>query len=47
MHHHQNKKILFANLGGFQLVDLIITELKDYMTCYSALIAMHWWKKYW
>ena len=24
----------FWNLGGFQLVYLIITELKDHMTCY-------------
>ena len=25
-----------GNLGGFQLLDLIITELKSHMTCYSS-----------
>ena len=29
---HCRKKI--GDVGGFQLVDLIITELKDHMTCY-------------
>ena len=24
-------------LGGFQLLDLIITELKSHMTCYSSM----------
>ena len=31
--------------GGFQLVDLIIAELKDYMTFYK-LECSHWWKIY-
>ena len=31
--------------GGFQLVDLIITELKDDMTCYKFECS-HWWKIY-
>ena len=29
--------------GGFQLVDLIITELKDHMICYKIKCS-HWWK---
>ena len=33
--------ILF--LGGFHLVDLIIKELKDHMTCYKFECS-HWWK---
>ena len=33
------------HLGGFQLVDLIITKLKDHMTCYK-LKCSHWWKIY-
>ena len=32
-------------LGGFQLVDLIITELKDHMTCFKFKCS-HWWKIY-
>ena len=31
--------------GGFQLVDLIITELHSHMTCYK-LECSHWWKIY-
>ena len=31
--------------GGFHLVDLIITELKDHMICYK-LEGSHWWKIY-
>ena len=31
------------HLGGFQLVDLIITDLKDHMTCYKFKCS-HWWK---
>ena len=33
------------DIGGFQLVDLIITELKDHMTCYK-FESSHWWKIY-
>ena len=32
-------------IGGFHLVDLIITELKDHMICYK-LECSHWWKIY-
>ena len=32
-------------LGGFQLVDLIITELKNHTTCYNFECS-HWWKIY-
>ena len=32
-------------LGGFQLVDLIITELKDHMICFKFKCS-HWWKIY-
>ena len=35
----------FLDLGGFQLVDLIITELKDHTTCYKFECS-HWWKMY-
>ena len=31
--------------GGFQLLDLIITELKSHMTC-SKFKVSHWWKFY-
>ena len=31
--------------GGFQLVDLIVMELKDHMTCYKFECS-HWWKIY-
>ena len=31
--------------GGFQLVDLITTELKGHMTCYKFECS-HWWKIY-
>ena len=31
--------------GGFQLLDLIITELKSQMTCYKIKVS-HWWKFY-
>ena len=34
---------LQITLGGFQLLDLIITELKSHMTC---LKVSHWWKFY-
>ena len=26
-----------ADLGGFQLLDLIITEVKSHMTCYNSM----------
>ena len=29
------KSVTVRNLGGFQMIDLIITELKDQMTCYE------------
>ena len=32
-------------MSGFQLVDLIITELKDHMTPYKFEYS-HWWKIY-
>jgi hypothetical protein len=32
-------------LGGFQLLDLIITELKSHMTCKKFKVS-HWWKFY-
>ena len=28
-------KVRFLHMGGFHLLDLIITELKDHMTCYK------------
>ena len=31
-------------LGGFQLLDLIIIELKSHVTCYKFKVS-HWWKK--
>ena len=31
-----------AHLGGFQLLDLIITELKSHMTCYNSLPLIDW-----
>ena len=33
--HNENSHIL--HMGGFQLVDLIITELKGQMICYNAM----------
>ena len=38
-------KFIFNNNGGFHLVDLIITELKDHMTCFKFECS-HWWKTY-
>ena len=32
-------------IGGFYLVDLIITELKDNVICHK-LECSHWWKMY-
>ena len=32
-----------SHIGGFQLLDLIITELKSHMTCFKV---SHWWKFY-
>ena len=31
-------KCLFKHKGGFQLLDLIITELKSHMTCYNPML---------
>ena len=28
--------------GGFQLLDLIITELKSRMTCYNSMLLIGW-----
>ena len=36
---------LLPGMGGFHLVDLIITELKDHMTCYEFGCS-HWWKMF-
>ena len=30
------------DLGGFQLLDLIITELKSHMTCYNLMPLIGW-----
>ena len=30
------------NSGGFQLLDLIITELKCHMTCYNSMPLIGW-----
>ena len=38
-------RINYIRRGGFQLVDLIITELKDHMNCYKFECS-HWWKIY-
>ena len=29
--------LAFSVLGGFQLLDLVITELKSHMTCYHSM----------
>ena len=34
---------VMAAIGGFQLLDLIITELKSHMTCQKFKVS-HWWK---
>ena len=31
------KKLKYDDIGGFQLLDLIITELKSHMTCYNSM----------
>ena len=36
---------VMAAIGGFQLLDLIITELKSHMTCQKFKVS-HWWKFY-
>ena len=33
----ETKDMKPSNLGGFQLLDLIITELKSHMTCYNSM----------
>ena len=35
----------YVDEGGFQLLDLIIMELKSHMTC-SKFKVFHWWKLY-
>ena len=42
---HLNQDQLNKDKGGFQFVDLIITELKDHMTCYKFECSQ-WWKIY-
>ena len=32
----------FIVYGGFQLLDLIITELKSHMTCYNSMPLIGW-----
>ena len=32
----------FCALSGFQLVDLIIMELKDHMICYNSMPLIGW-----
>ena len=34
--------LCFNHLGGFHLVDLIITEFKDHMTCYKSKSSYCW-----
>ena len=34
------KMAIFAVQGGFQLLDLIITELKSHMTCYNSKFSL-------
>ena len=34
--------LLPQQYGGFQLQDLIITELKSYMICYDAMSLVGW-----
>ena len=38
--HAMVTKIL--DFGGFQLLDLIITELKSHMTCYNSMPLIGW-----
>ena len=42
---HEDGDVDFEVKGGFQLLDLIITELKSQMTCYKIKVS-HWWKFY-
>ena len=37
--------IPFTSIGGFELLDLIIAELKSRMT-YQKFKVSHWWKFY-
>ena len=37
--------LLQKQKGGFHLVDLLITELKGYKTCYRFECS-HWWKNF-
>ena len=34
---HELTAVFSRDKGGFQLVDLIITELKNHMTCYNSI----------
>ena len=33
---------VWRGIGGFQLVDLIITELKNHMTCFDSMPLIGW-----
>ena len=35
-------KVAKEDYGGFQLLDLIITELKSHMTCYNSMPFIGW-----
>ena len=37
--------LIKSDCGGFQLLNLIITELKSHMTCWKFKVS-HWWKFY-
>ena len=39
-------KLIFLTMkGGFQLLDLIITELKSHVTCHNSMpLSLHWLK---
>ena len=37
---NNKSKKLASDKGGFQLVDLILTELKDHMICYTPVITL-------
>ena len=39
------KDFHYYHYGGFQLLDLIILELKSHMTCKKSKVS-HWWKFY-
>ena len=33
----RNRSLVYNDIGGFQLLDLIITELKSHKTCYDSM----------